>query len=62
MRRAEQLSEVADPFAEPHRGGVTEVNDEGYSTNRALQQQGIYGTKKGCRVVLLASCWQLGFG
>jgi hypothetical protein len=22
MRRAEQLSEVADPFANPHRGGV----------------------------------------
>jgi hypothetical protein len=28
-----------------------EVSDEGYSTNRALQQQGIYGTKKGRRFV-----------
>jgi hypothetical protein len=25
MRRAEQLSKVADPFAEPIRGGVMEV-------------------------------------
>ena len=25
MRRAEQLSKVADPFANPIRGGVTEV-------------------------------------
>jgi hypothetical protein len=62
MRRAEQLSKVADPFAEPLRGGVMEVNNEGDSTNRALQQQGIYGTQKGCRVILLASCRQLGFG
>ena len=27
MRRAEQLSKVADPFANPLRGGVMEVND-----------------------------------
>jgi hypothetical protein len=27
MRRAEQLSKVADSFAEPLRGGVMEVSD-----------------------------------
>jgi hypothetical protein len=36
---------LPDPFANPLRGGgLMEVNDEGYGTNRALQQQGIYGT------------------
>jgi hypothetical protein len=49
MRRAEQLSKVADPFANPIRVGVMEVNDDMGNRVFCFCVLGCFGFFLGCQ-------------
>jgi hypothetical protein len=53
MRRAEQLSKVADPFAEPIRGGVMEVSNDMANRIFCFCVLGCFGFFLGCKSPVL---------